>query len=84
VSKSASDIFIARLRQLRERHNLTQEEFSELSGISYKYVQHMETSYRRDVRLSTIERVARVYGLDACQMIAPEMPETKLKKRRKG
>ena len=70
-----------RLRQLREMHRLTQEAFSELSGISYKYYQAIEAGRKRDLRLSTLERLARAYGLEVYQLLALEMPTTRIPKR---
>ena len=38
----ALERFLSRLKELRKRHALTQERFSELSGIGYKYYQSIE------------------------------------------
>jgi transcriptional regulator with XRE-family HTH domain len=73
--------FLKRLRELREKQNLTQEEFSELSGISYKYYQALEAGRKIEIRLSTVERVAEAYGLEAYQMLAPEIPRVRLEKK---
>ena len=81
---SALILFLTRLRQLREQTGLTQEEFAEVSGISYKYYQQLEQGRKPEVRLSTVERVAKVYGLEVYEILGPELPKTKkLKKSRK-
>ena len=72
------DRFLTRLRELRTKHDLTQEQFSELSKISYKYYQALEAGRKQEVRLSTVERVARAYGIEVHQLLAPEVPRTKL------
>jgi transcriptional regulator with XRE-family HTH domain len=72
---------LARLRQLRKTHNLTQEQFSELSGISYKYYQAIEAGRKRDLRLSTLERLAAAYGLEVHSLLAPGLPRTKVRRR---
>ena len=75
---------LARLRQLRELHELSQEAFAELSGISYKYYQAVEAGRKRELRLSTLERLAAAYGLEVFQLLAPDLPPTKLPARRRG
>lgn len=89
MERSSLTRFLARLRELRQKHELTQEQFSELSGISYKYYQALEAGRKREVRLSTLERVARAYGIEVYQLLSPELPKTHLTKsrarpRRKG
>ena len=59
---------LARLRQLRERHELLQESFSELSGISYNWYQAVEAGRKRELRLSTLEKFARAHGLEPWQL----------------
>lgn len=73
---------LARLRQLREVHGLTQEGFAEVSGITYKYYQQIEAGRKPDLRLSTLERLAKAYNVEVYQLLAPELPKTKLAKRR--
>jgi transcriptional regulator with XRE-family HTH domain len=61
-------------------HDLTQEEFSEIAGISYKYYQALEGGRKGDPRLSTLERVAKVYSIGVHQLLAPQIPRTKLRR----
>ncbi len=82
VAKSTLTHLLARLRQLREAHGLTQEAFAERSGISYKYYQAVEAGRKRELRLSTLERLARAYGLEVWQLLAPDPPESKLAAKR--
>jgi len=65
---------IARLRELRKTHALTQEKFSEISGIAYKYYQLIEIGKRIDLRLSTLEKVAKAYGIGVHELLAPDFP----------
>jgi transcriptional regulator with XRE-family HTH domain len=67
-----------RFRELRQRHNLTQEAFSEVSGISYKYYQAVETGRKSDLRLSTLDRIAKAYGIEVYQLLSPQLPETRI------
>ena len=70
--------FLSRLRELRNRHNLTQEQFSELTGISYKYYQALEAGRKQEIRLSTVQRIADVYGVEVYELLSPVLPETKV------
>ena len=73
---------LVRLRQLRAAHNLTQEQFAELSHISYKYYQAVEAGRKRELRLSTVERFARAYGIEVWQLLGPNLPKTRISTRR--
>lgn len=64
----------ARLRRLRLRHGLTQEQFAEAAGLSYKFYQQIETGRKKQVWLETIERLAAGFGLQAWQLLAPDEP----------
>ncbi|WP_269540170.1 helix-turn-helix domain-containing protein [Cerasicoccus fimbriatus] len=64
-----------RLRQLRARHGLTQEEFAQIAGIGYKFYQDIEGGRKKEIWLSTVERLAAAYGLRAWQLLMPNMPE---------
>ena len=71
---------LARLKELRKFHRLTQEMFSERSGISYKYYQAIEGGRKPDLRLSTLERLAKVYRIELWQLFSPQFPRTSLSK----
>ena len=63
---------IDRIRNLREQRELTQEAFAEEASISYKYYQAIEAGRKRDLRLSTLERLAKAHGLDVWELLMPE------------
>ena len=77
---------IKRLRFLRQKHELTQERFAEIAGISYKYYQQVEAGRKPNLRLDTLERLADAYGLDVWQLLSPEksFDDLALPKRRKA
>ena len=62
---------LGRLRALRVERGLTQEEFAEQSGISYKYYQAVEAGRKRDLRLSTLDWLAKAHGLETWQLLLP-------------
>lgn len=67
-----------RLKQLRLKAGLTQEAFSELSGIAYKYYQHLESGRMSNLRLRTVDKIAAAYGLTLDQFFGKEIPTPKL------
>ena len=69
---------LSRLKKLRDLHGLTQEQFAELSGISYKYYQAVEAGRKRELRLSTLERLAAAYNIEVWQLLSPSWPETRI------
>jgi len=62
---------LGRLRALRVARGLTQEQFAEQSGISYKYYQAVEAGRKQDLRLSTLDRLAKAHGLETWQLLLP-------------
>jgi transcriptional regulator with XRE-family HTH domain len=72
---------ITRLRELRKLHGITQEQFSETTHFSYKFYQLIEIGRKCDLRLSSLERLARAYGIEVHELLAPEMPKTTFPKR---
>jgi transcriptional regulator with XRE-family HTH domain len=48
-----------RIKELRKKLALTQEKLSELSGIDYKYIQKIESKNPPNIKLETIERLAK-------------------------
>jgi transcriptional regulator with XRE-family HTH domain len=62
--------FAGNLRALRERRGLTQERAAQLIGCDYKYYQTLEAG-SRDIHLSTLERIANAFGVDASGLVGP-------------
>ena len=68
-------ILLRRLRELRKRHGLSQEAFAEKAGMSYKYYQAVEAGRKKQLRLSTLEKLADAYGIELWQLLAPSTPK---------
>lgn len=60
-----------RLRELRQRHALTQEQAAALCGMEYKYYQMVEWG-RKNVRLDTMARISRAYHLKVWDLVQQE------------
>ena len=69
VANDTAERLLARVKQLRKGLGLTQEAFAEKSGLDYKYYQSVEAGRKRDIRLSTIEKLAKACGLKPCELI---------------
>ncbi len=83
---STLPFLLRRLRDLREAHGLTQEALAEKAGMSYKHYQAIEGG-RKDLRLTTLDRLAAAFGIELWELIAPAMPtvaQPKEKRRRTG
>jgi transcriptional regulator with XRE-family HTH domain len=57
-----------RVKTLREGLGLSQEAFAERAGLAYKYYQHVEAGRKRDVRLSTLQKLAKACGLELYEL----------------
>ncbi len=68
----------ARLRELRARHGLTQEQMAALLDTDLKWYQRVEWT-AKDLRASTIDRLAAVFGLTAVEFLAAELPKSKVR-----
>jgi transcriptional regulator with XRE-family HTH domain len=68
-----------RLRDLRARHGVTQEEAVRLARIEYKYFEGIEAG-KYELRLTTVERLAEVFGLSPFQILAPEIGVSTLRR----
>ena len=74
----------SRLCELRKRHGLTQEQAAILLGTDLKWYQRVEWS-KKDVRASTIERLAALFGLSAVEFLSADVPANpKVKSRSPG
>jgi transcriptional regulator with XRE-family HTH domain len=68
-----------RLRELRKKTALTQEEYAELAKFSYKYYQGIERGQWTNLRLRTLEKLAHGYGLSLHELFAPRTPTPKIR-----
>ncbi len=58
-----------RLKELRDERGWTQEEAARRCRMEYKYYQRYEGSNPRDMRLSTLEKIARAFGMEPDDLI---------------
>jgi transcriptional regulator with XRE-family HTH domain len=72
VSKS-SEVVLGKLKVLRKGLGLTQEKFAERLDLNYKYYQKLELGLRKDIRSSTIDRIAEAVGLESWELLHPKI-----------
>jgi len=58
-----------RIRELRKKKGLTQEQLSELSEIDYKHIQLLESNKAPDAKLDTIEKLAKAFGISPSELL---------------
>ena len=68
------DFIAERLRELRRKHNLTQEQVATLLGTDLRWYQRVEMK-EKDIRASTIDRLAAVFGVTTVEFLAAGLPE---------
>ena len=76
------EMLSVRLKELRTKHGLTQEEFGAIAGFSQKHYQQIESGNKKQIWLETVERLAAAYGLEVWEILCPTFPsKTKLAKK---
>jgi transcriptional regulator with XRE-family HTH domain len=69
VANETAKRLLARIKELREAYGLSQEAFAEKAGLTYKYYQHVEAGRKRDIRLSTLEKLASACGIELWELL---------------
>jgi transcriptional regulator with XRE-family HTH domain len=62
-------VHVPRLREVRERKLVTQEELAEKTGISRATISRIEVN-NADARISTVRKLAQALGVDAAELMA--------------
>lgn len=68
----ANDIakrLLARVRELREAHGLSQEAFAERAGLKYKHYQALEAGRKNEFHFSTVVKLAKACGLEPWELL---------------
>lgn len=55
--------FGKRLRELRHKKGWTQEELAERADVAYKHIQRLEGRKPSPVKINTLEKLARAFGM---------------------
>lgn len=57
------------LRRLRKRKGWTQEQLAEHADIAYKHVQRLEGKHPSPVKIDTIEKLAKAFGIRPSKLL---------------
>lgn len=68
MSLTAAQKLAKRIKELRVERGWTQEEAAKHCGIKYKYYQEHESSNPRDIRLSTMEKLAKGFEIGIAEL----------------
>lgn len=74
--------FKKRLRELRESRVWTQEQAAEACGIGYKLYQLYELGVKPNPGLVTLDKIAKGFGLDVSELLAPAFPKAALHRKK--
>lgn len=69
MKNDTAKLLLERVKALRLSLGLSQEAFAEKVGLGYKYYQSVEAGRRRDLRLSTLEKLATGCSLKLCDLL---------------
>ena len=72
--KVTSEVFLARIRDLRKEAGLTQEQVAELAELTYKHYQSIEAGRRKHLWLDTVFKLAQAYDLEVWELFYPSPP----------
>lgn len=84
MANDTAERLLARIKTLREALGLSQEAFAEKAGLGYKYYQHVEAGRKRDLRLSTLEKLAKACGLELDELFDFTTDPVTLAEEKKG
>ncbi len=57
------------LRRLRKKHNLTQEQVAERSGLDVRYYQRIESRRPNAVKIDTLDRLAKAFKIKPSKLL---------------
>lgn len=58
-----------RIKELRKKHKLTQEELADLSGLDYKYIQRLEGKTPSSPTLNSLEKLAKAFKIKLSKLL---------------
>jgi len=58
-----------KLKQLRLKKGLTQEEFAEKAGFTYKFYQQIEAGRKKQIWVETIDRLAAAHKMETWKLL---------------
>lgn len=62
--------FAKRLRKLRNKFGITQEQLANLSGVDYKHIQLLESKYPPAIKIDTLEKIANAFKITCSKLLS--------------
>lgn len=69
MANDIAERLLARVRELREARGLSQEAFAERAGLKYKHYQAIEAGRKTEIRLSTLQKLAKACGMELWELL---------------
>lgn len=69
MAKDIKVSYAKRLRMLRKEYGYTQQKLAELADVEYKHIQRLESKKPCDVKLSTLEKIAKAFDLPLSKLL---------------
>ena len=69
MKKDIKESYSKRLRFLRKRCRYTQQKLAELADVEYKHIQRLESKKPCDVKLSTLEKIAKAFNITLSELL---------------
>ena len=69
MSDTINRKFAKKIKEYRAKRKITQEELAYSIGTSYKYIQRIEGKTPPDIRLSTVERIAKALKITPSKLL---------------
>jgi len=58
-----------RIKQLRKKQGYTQDKLSEITGIDYKYIQKIEGKNPPNLKLETLQKLAKAFKITLSRLL---------------
>jgi len=69
MGKDIKASYSKQLRTLRKKYGYTQQKLAELADVEYKHIQRLESKKPCDVKLSTLEKIAKAFDIPLSKLL---------------
>jgi transcriptional regulator with XRE-family HTH domain len=69
MSEDIKLILSKKLHSLRQKYGYTQQQLAELANIEYKHIQRLESKRPCDVKLTTLEKLAKAFKIPLYKLL---------------
>jgi transcriptional regulator with XRE-family HTH domain len=69
MSEDIKLILSEKLHSLRQKSGYTQQQLAELANIEYKHIQRLESKRPCDVKLTTLEKLAKAFKIPLYKLL---------------